>query len=247
MVGLGKLGLPVALAIDNKGHRVIGTDVNQQVVDYLGKGEIPYREKDLQPLLDDHTVGWRDTIKDVVAESDLIFVAVQTPHAPEFEGVTPLTEDRADFDYSYLVRSVAEIAKICAEQQTRKTVAVISTCLPGTFEREIAPLLNDYVAYVYCPLFIAMGTVLEDYLNPEFNLIGVRDLDAACLMVDFYSTINTAPPLKTDITTAEGVKVSYNTWITAKTVIANAWGELSERLGMNFNDILKAWSLADKG
>lgn len=246
MVGLGKLGLPVALAIESKGFEVIGTDVNPAVRDYLFNAEIPFREEGLQPLLDVSELQWRVSIAEIVRDANLIFVAVQTPHAPEYEGDAPIPETRADFDYTYLRESVEEIAKECRKQDKHRVVAVISTCLPGTFEREIEPLLNDHVAYVYTPQFIAMGTVLEDYFNPEFNLIGVRDLDAACLMVDFYAAINDAPPLKTDIITAEGIKVSYNTWITTKTVIANAWGELSDRLGMNFDDIHKAWSLADK-
>lgn len=246
MVGLGKLGLPVALAIESKGFEVYGTDVNPEVTNYLAMGATPFREEGLQPLLDESELQWRDSIAEIVRDANLIFVAVQTPHAPEFEGDVPIPDERADFDYSHLRATIEEIAKECKAQGKHRVVAVISTCLPGTFKREIEPLLNDHVAYVYTPQFIAMGTVLEDYFNPEFNLIGVRDLDAACLMTDFYAAINDAPPLKTDITTAEGIKVSYNTWITAKTVIANAWGELSERMGMNFDDIHEAWSLAGK-
>lgn len=48
------------------------------------------------------------------------------------------------------------------------------------------------------------------------------------------------------MTTAEGIKVSYNTWITAKTVVANAWGELAHKTGMNFDDIKRAWDLSTK-
>lgn len=248
MVGLGKLGLPVALAINSKGHEVFGFDVNAQVRDYLSAGKIPYREEGLWPLLANHTVQWCATMGEVVEQSDLIFVAIQTPHQPEYEGATPLPNSREDFDYSFLTAGINAIAHTCADHATKKTVAVISTCLPGTFDRRIAPLLdgNKFVDYVYCPLFIAMGTVLQDYFHPEFNLIGVASEEAADLLEAFYATVNPAPALRTDITTAEGIKVSYNTWITAKTVIANSWGELSERLGMNFDDIRKAWGLAGR-
>lgn len=245
-IGLGKLGLPVALAVNAMGFEVCGTDANATVASYLLTRAIPFREEGLEPLLQTHTVEWRSSITDVVRDANLIFVAVQTPHDEMFEGDVPLPEERADFDYSHLQAAVAEVAKECKDQDKHRVVAVISTCLPGTFAKAIEPLLNDHVAYVYTPQFIAMGTVLEDYLHPEFNLVGVRDLDAATLMVDFYAQINDAEVLRTDIATAEGIKVSYNTWITAKTVIANAWGELSERLGMNFDDMFHAWSLSTK-
>lgn len=245
-VGLGKLGLPVALAIESKGHEVIGYDVNPGVASYVENHEIPYKEEGLQPLLDATNVKVMKSIGEVVARSEIVFLPVQTPHGPEYEGITRLPETRADFDYSYLKEAIGTVALEAARLEKPTTLAVISTCLPGTFEQEIKPLLNEYIDYVYTPQFIAMGTVLEDYLHPEFNLIGVENEEAADKLEDFYKTINDAPAIKTDVTTAEGIKVSYNTWITAKTVIANAWGEMAEKTGMNFSDIKKAWDLSTK-
>lgn len=246
VAGMGKLGLPVALAIESKGHQVTGYDISPAPYEYLAERQIPFQEEGLQPLLDNHHVQMTRSLGILVARSDILFVPVQTPHDPKYEGATPVPDDRKDFDYTYLKDAVRNIASTAEELGKRTTLAVISTCLPGTFEREIRPLLNDYTDYVYTPQFIAMGTVLQDYLHPEFNLIGVENEQAADKLEAFYKTINTAPNIRTDITTAEGIKVSYNTWITAKTVIANAWGELSERLGMNFDDIKKAWDVSDR-
>lgn len=246
MVGLGKLGLPVALAIESRGHEVCGYDINPDSRMFLCDRKIPYREEGLQPLLDSHSVKWCNSIKDVVAQSDLVFVPIQTPHEPQYDGSRQLPDTRADFDYSHLKRGLAAVAKACEELKKPTIVAVISTCLPGTFTERLRPVLNEYVSYVYTPQFIAMGTVLQDYLYPEFNLIGVEDEWAADQLELFYKSINESPVLRTDITTAEGIKLAYNSIITAKTVIANAWGELSERLGMNFDDIKKSWDLSTK-
>jgi UDPglucose 6-dehydrogenase len=246
IVGMGKLGLPVALAIESRGHEVIGYDVNPDVYEYMERRTIPFQEEGLQPLLDNHNVQMERNLGALVARSDIIFLPVQTPHDPRYEGTTRIPDDRKDFDYRYLESALADVSNECAKLAVKKTVAVISTCLPGTYERTLKPLTNEYVDYVYTPQFIAMGTVLDDYLNPEFNLIGVESEEAADQLEEFYSTINDAPAVRTDITTAEGIKVSYNTWITAKTVIANAWGELAERTGMNFDDIKRAWGLSNK-
>lgn len=245
-IGLGKLGLPVALAIESQGHNVLGYDTNPAVAEYIAERHIPYQEEGLQPLLDVTNIRVAQSIGEVVAKSDIVFLPVQTPHEPKYEGSTRIPETRADFDYTFLKEAVGAVALETAKIKKPTTLAVISTCLPGTFNREIKPLLNDYVDYVYTPQFIAMGTVLEDYLYPEFNLIGVEHELAAFRLEKFYKTINDAPSVKTDITTAEGIKVSYNTWITAKTVIANAWGEMAEKTGMNFDDIKKAWDLSTK-
>lgn len=256
VVGLGKLGLPVALAIESRGHEVMGYDISRNPYDYLADKQIPYKEEGIQPLLDNHKIDIYHTLGEIVMDTDILFVPVQTPHEPEYEGATPIPDTRADFDYSHLKTAVSSISGISAKYGKKTTLAVISTCLPGTYEQQIKPILTydqrlsrprpNPVDYVYTPQFIAMGTVVKDYLNPEFNLIGVDSEEAADKLEDFYKTINNAPNIRTDITTAEGIKVSYNTWITAKTVIANAWGEMAEKTGMNFDDMKKAWDVSSR-
>lgn len=246
-IGFGRLGLPVGLAIESKGYEVMAYDINPDVKKYLtDEISYPHQEEDIEELLGTSKIRIARCAGEVVANSDIIFLPVQTPHEPKFEGTTRLPDERKDFDYSFLEMALADVSSECAKLATKKTVVVISTCLPGTYEEKLKPLLNDYVDYVYGPQFIAMGTVIEDYLNPEFNLIGVESKTAADQLERFYATINDAPSIRTDITTAEGIKVSYNTWITAKTVLANAWGEMAHKTGMNFEDIRKAWEFSTK-
>ena len=246
MVGMGKLGLPVALAIESRGHQVTGYDISPDPARYLEERSIPYQEEGLQPLLDGHQIRMTPSLGILVARSDILFVPVQTPHDARYGGDVPLPDTRKDFDYTYLKEAVGNISSVAGALGKRTILATISTCLPGTYEREIKPLIGDKIDYVYTPQFIAMGTVLEDYLHPEFNLIGVEGEETADQLERFYATINDAPNVRTDITTAEGIKVSYNTWITAKTVVANAWGELAHKTGMNFDDIKRAWDLSTK-
>lgn len=234
MLGMGKLGLPVALAIESKGHDVKGYDINPAVEGHLKNRQIPYREEGLQPLLDKTRVEMVGSIKELCEWADLVFCAVQTPHDPLYEGASRLPEDRKDFDYTWLKDAVSQVTP-------GTNLVVISTCLPGTFKREIEPLVQG-VNYVYNPYFIAMSTVLADFLNPEFVLIG--SYGGTKTLQDFYKTIHDKPLLVTDVTTAEAIKVSYNTFITAKTVLGNLWGQIAEKTGANVDDIFKAWSMA---
>lgn len=246
MIGLGALGTPVALAIDAIGHTVYGYDIDPKKGENLAKRTHPHREQNLQPLLDVHEIRWCESIFDVVEKSELIFVAIQTPHDSRFDGTKPLVSDPEDFDYSWLVDGIEEVAEACEELEERKTVAVISTCLPGTFEREIEGLLNEYIDYAHTPQFIAMGNVVADYLFPEFNLIGVANPAVGKTLQEFFATINEAPCVVTDITTAEGAKLAYNCLLGTKIAVANAWGELSERLGMDFDAIYKTWTYSTR-
>ena len=239
-IGLGKLGLPAAYGIASRGHAVVGYDPNPAIADYINNGGVPFEEEGLQELLDTQRVSLAD-VSYIVGWADIIFCAVQTPHDPKFEGDKPIPKERADFDYTYLKEAVKNLADQAKRQKKRTNLVVISTCLHGTYRREIAPLLNEYVNYTYNPWFIAMGTALEDFFNPEFVLLGGEN---NFLLDGFYSTIHDKPLLWTDITTAEAIKVSYNTFITMKTVLANAWGEMAHKLGFNIDDVYKAWSMA---
>jgi UDPglucose 6-dehydrogenase len=242
-IGLGKLGLPVALCLESVGnHTILGYDISPKISSYLSEKQIPFKEKDIDiPLKNNNII--LTSLDDIVKNSEIIFLAIQTPHDPEYEGTTRLPKDRKDFNYYYLKEAIYSLAKIASSLQKETHLVVISTCLPGTFEREIKPILNEYIHYTYNPFFIAMGTVIDDFCNPEFVLLGGEQ---NLKLEELYRTIHNKPFLWTDIATAEAVKVSYNTFITMKITLANVWGEISQKLGLNFDDIYKAWTMADK-
>ncbi len=242
-IGLGKLGLPVALAMENRGNRIIGYDVDPKIKEYLQKNEVPYKEANLENMLKGNLLEIANSIEEVVEKTDLIFCAVQTPHDPKYEGDKPLPDDRADFDYSYLKKAVSEVAAAAKKLGKKVNLVVISTCLPGTYKREIKPLLTPDINYIYNPYFIAMGTVVDDFYNPEFVLIGKDDGDIAPLLNLYKLTLGEHKTFVTDITTAEGIKVFYNTFITTKTVLGNMYGELAHKLGMNADHIYEALAL----
>jgi len=241
-VGLGKLGLPVALAIESKGHEVMGCDASDDVRQNIERRHIPYMEDGAQGLLATSRlrVG---TIAEVVDACDIVFVAVQTPHAPEFEGCTPLPAHRADFDYSRLLEAVGDVAEAAEAKRRSVVLVVVSTVLPGTMRREVMPLLNRYVELVYNPFFIAMGTAIADFLAPEFVLLGAESAPAAEVVEAFYATIHDRPVVRMGIEEAELTKVAYNTFITSKIVFANTLMEICERMGADVDAVTRALAL----
>jgi UDPglucose 6-dehydrogenase len=244
-VGLGKLGLPVALSIENKGHVVCGYDVNKDVKTYIETGKIPYEEKGTPTLLRKTKLIWKDSIKEVVEFSDLIFCPVQTPHEEKYEGITRLPDKRVDFEYKYLKKAVKDIAEAAKELNKKIVLVIISTVLPGTIEREIKPLLNKKITLCYNPFFIAMGTTRDDFEKPEFVLLGC-DGDQAVMdyVEDFYHTIHLKPVFRTTIKNAELIKVLYNTYITGKLSFISTAQEICDKVGANVDDVSKALSMA---
>jgi len=82
-----------------------------------------------------------------------------------------------DFDYSYLTSAIAEVSNEISRARKALVLVVMSTVLPGTNRRNLVPLTNEYVRLYYNPSFIAMGTAIQDFLDPEFVLIGEKDHD----------------------------------------------------------------------
>ncbi|MGC9203062.1 MAG: nucleotide sugar dehydrogenase [Thermoproteota archaeon] len=236
-MGLGKLGLPVALAIESKGYSVVGNDIDPRVAEIIRSKRLPYREIGAQELLEKSNIKLV-SLSDLVRFSEIIFVAIQTPHEPRFEGVTRLPSERMDFDYSYLKKGIKDLAEVINKERESRVVVIISTVLPGTIDREIKPLLNKYVKLVYNPFFIAMGTTIPDFLNPEFVLLGVDDKDAAETVKRFYRTFISAPFYECSIKEAECIKVFYNTFISTKIAFANTVMEICEKIGADCDVVM---------
>jgi UDPglucose 6-dehydrogenase len=242
-IGLGKLGLPVALAIESKGHQVIGTDINDTTLRNIRFKTLNYIEKGAEELLAKSNLQIKNLDK-IVEESDIIFVPIQTPHDKKYEGITRLPEEKADFNYDYLVKGIKDLNEEIEKQGKDKTVIIISTVLPGTISRLIKPILGSHLKLCYNPYFIAMGTTIDDFLNAEINLFGVDDVSAAQTAQEFYKTINKAPFFKTTIENAELIKVAYNTFISTKISMINTLMETCHYLpNTNVDDITEALSL----
>jgi UDPglucose 6-dehydrogenase len=232
-IGLGKLGLPCALAAEDCGHEVYGWDVSDSVRENVESRLITYQEIYAQEMLDASSIPQRLLPSDELGEvCDLIFVAVQTPHQPEYEGITRLPATREDFNYEHLAKALESVA------DAKCPVAVISTVLPGTMEK-----LGVNKQIIYNPFFIAMGTTIPDFLNPEFVLVGT-DRPHPGVLKAFYESIHTKPVFVTTVKTAELTKVAYNTFIGLKIAFANTMMELCEKTGADVDDLVDALSLA---
>ena len=245
-MGLGKLGLPCALAMEEKGHRVCGYDIDEGVKTILETRKLPYREEGAPERLVNHNIDFVD-VMDVVKRSDIIFVPIQTPHDPRYEGPTRLPEERVDFNYDWLKSGLETLSKAIDENGEDKIVVIISTVLPGTVRREIKPILSKHVKLCYNPFFIAMGTTIKDFTEPEFVLLGIDDKEALDTVKDFYATMHDRPVYECSIEEAEMIKVSYNTYITMKICLANVIMEAAHKLdNVNCDNVMKGMFLANE-
>jgi UDPglucose 6-dehydrogenase len=246
-IGLGKLGLPCALAVESRGHKVVGYDPSEQVKDIIDTKKLQYQEIWAQEHLDKSKIEIK-SVEEVVGESEIIFVPIQTPHGEKFEGTTRIPEEREDFDYSFLKEGIKNLSEEIWYQQSKKVVIIISTVLPGTIRKEIKPLIEDnpYFKLCYNPFFIAMGTTMRDFLSPEIVLFGVDDNWASKKAKKFYRTLHHSPFYDTTLENAELIKVIYNTFISTKIAFVNTVMEMCHHLpNTNVDDVTNALKMCD--
>ena len=211
-IGTGKLGMPCAEVIASKGHNVTGYDVVKR---------------------SSHQVTMFPNIAGAVKGRDIVFIAVPTPHDPDYDGRAPTAHlEPKDFDYSIVKEVLAEANKHMTKDQL---LVLISTVLPGTVRKEFVDLVPN-TRFVYNPYLIAMGSVAWDMVNPEMVMIGTEDGSAtgdAKQLVDFYKTIMENDP-RYEIGTwdeCECIKVFYNTFISAKIGLVNMIQDVAQQQG----------------
>ena len=227
-IGLGKLGMPCAEAMAERGATVSGYDIVSKVSE---------------------RIDIKVSLREVVEGQDIVFVATPTPHEDGYDGRVPTSHlEPKDFNYS----SVIEVLKQCNEYMNQNQILVlISTVLPGTTRREFAPLITN-TRFVYNPYLIAMGTVKADFLDPEMLMIGTEhgeSTDESKALVKFYQTVLGYSP-RTEQGTweeVEAMKIFYNTFISTKIALVNMIQDVSEKLGnMNVDRVTEALANSTK-
>ena len=215
-IGLGKLGMPCAEAVADKGFDVTGYDILPKSSDKI-------------------TI--KQTIKDLVEDRDIVFVATPTPHEDGYDGRTPTSHlPVMDFNYD----AVKKVLTKCNDNMTQEqTLVLISTVLPGTTRREFAPLVTN-TKLMYNPYLIAMGTVADDMINPEMIMIGSKNGLAGTncrirseLLESFYNTVCDNDP-RVEMGTweeTEAIKIFYNTFISTKVALVNMIQDVAHKLG----------------
>jgi len=231
VICLGKLGGSMAGCLASRGFNVIGVDVSQKAVDGLNAGRAPAQETGLDELIGKNRERVRATMshEEAILSSDLSFVIVPTP-----------SDARGAFSLQYVAYAFEAIGKALAKRDRYHTVALTSTVLPGSTRYGLLPILEEFsgkkcgkdFGLCYSPEFIALGTVIRDYLNPDFFLIGEFDerSGTAVESVNSRVAINNAPSKRMSIENAELAKISLNSYVTLKISYANMLADICERI-----------------
>jgi UDPglucose 6-dehydrogenase len=239
VIGLGKLGLPMAACLASKQFEVIGADLNEDVVAAVNARKTSLVEAGLDSLLANRESVLSATLstEEAVRNSAITFITVPTPSEPD-----------GSFSLRYVLSACESIGRVLREKQAFHVIVVTSTVMPGSTDGEVRSALErisgkrcgvDF-GLCYSPEFIALGSVIHDFLNPDFLLIGESDSRSGDILQDaLISTCDSTPTIaRMNIVNAELAKIAVNTFVTTKISFANMIARISERIPGAQTDVI---------
>jgi nucleotide sugar dehydrogenase len=229
--GLGKIGSPLAAVFASKGHDVIGFDVAAECVRMLASGKAPLQEPHLQELIDVSKGRLSATAcyEHAVLNSDVSFVVVPAPSG-----------ENGMFTNKNVIAAAEEVGKALRKKPGYHVVNIVTTVMPGSTDGEIREAIEkhsgrrvgDGLGLCYSPEFVALGSVVQNILNPDFILLGASDSKAGDVVENLYRSVcdNNPPIRRMNLINAEIAKLSLNTYLTTKISYANMLADICERL-----------------
>lgn len=230
-IGLGKLGLCSAACFAAKGHKVIGVDSNAEHLAMLQKRQTPISETGIGSLLEKawDNMAFTADYAEAVRQSEATMIIVPTPSL-----------DNGKFTNEHMVAALESLAPALAQKSGFHIVDIVSTVMPGSCEGVFIPLLEKLTGkrcgvdfgLAYNPEFIALGSVIKNFLNPDLVLIGASDERSAnALCAAYASTVESEPFYGVmSLINAEITKLALNCFVTMKISFANELALLCDNI-----------------
>ena len=231
VIGTGYVGLVSGVCFAEIGHNVTCIDIDQDKVDLINNGISPIHENRLQDLLE-RNVNRKNLeasldLNAAIKDADISLITVSTPF------------DDNSIDLSYVSKVSGDIGKALKELNHYHVVCVKSTVEPGTTEKLVGPLITKYSGkklgkdwgLSMNPEFLAEGSAVKDFMNPDRIVIGANDNKASKMMQKLYSIFNDSEVVITNIMTAEMIKYASNTFLATVISFANEIANLCEVAG----------------
>jgi UDPglucose 6-dehydrogenase len=228
VIGVGWVGLVTASCFAELGHPVVAVDVDVAKIEALRRGEVPMHEPGIDQLIgrNRERLAFATGIGDALEASRLLFVCVDTP--PTYSG---------DADLSRIQAVVAGM------RSNGEHALVMKSTVPAGTGRAIRRELPD-VAYVSCPEFLKEGTAIDDFMHPDRVVIGADPGDewAADAVAAVYEPLG-GELVRTDVASAEMVKLASNAFLATKISFINEIANVSEEVGADVAEVARGMGL----
>ena len=244
VLGLGYIGLPTASTLATHGIKVVGVDVNPNVLATLRRGEVHIHEVGLREALEDAINTGNLTVNETPVEADAFIIAVPTPfyqgRAGKYNGQEyKLADMRAVTLATEAVVPVLRKGNLVVLESTSPPRTTLDLLIPILEKSGLKAGIDFYLAY--SPERVLPGQILRELVE-NARVIGGITAESAEMGKDLYSIFVKGKIITSDATTAEMVKLMENTYRDVNIAIANEFARLADRFGV---DIWEAISIAN--
>ena len=231
VIGTGYVGLVTAAGFAELGSEVWCVDVDAEKIARLKRGEIPIYEPGLAESVarNRERMHFSTELAPALEHARLLFVAVGTP--PTYSG---------DADLSAVHAVVASMPESDHHALVMKSTVPVGT--GASIRRIFAEQGKSGFAYVSCPEFLKEGSALQDFLEPDRVVVGDDGNWAGDAVVELYSPLNT-PVVRTDVASAEMVKLASNTFLATKISFINEIANVCEETGADVLEVARGMGL----
>src|SRR5215216_3689001 len=234
IIGTGYVGLVSAAGFAELGNEVWCIDIDAHKIERLKQGEIPIYEPGLEELVAKHRgrLHFSTDIADALEHARLLFVAVGTP--PTYSG---------DADLSAVHAVVNAMPPSDTHALVMKSTVPVGT---GTsIKRIFGEQGKEGFRYVSCPEFLKEGSAVSDFLEPDRVVVGDDGDWAGDAVVELYAPLD-APLVRTDIRSAEMVKLASNAFLATKISFINEIANVCEEVGADVAEVARGMGLDDR-
>ena len=230
VIGIGRLGIGVALNLEKSGYNVIGIDKNRSHIELVNNKKL----KSIEPYIEDYLNSSKNfraytDLREALI-SDIIFILVATSSL-----------ENGRYDTSQVESVVNELEKL-GKQNTLKHIVILSTVNPGFCDEAAKTLEPLNYTVSYNPEFLAQGSVTKNLQEPDMIIIGENSKDAGDKIQEIYQKMCVNKPSfhRMSRLSAEIAKIAYNCFSTTKISFANSIGDLATKVGAEPEKILDA-------
>jgi UDPglucose 6-dehydrogenase len=231
VIGVGWVGMVTAACFAELGTTVVARDVIPEKIEALRAGRVPIHEPGLGELLDRNRerLTFTTEIDEVLSEASLLFCCVDTP--PTYSG---------DADLSSVMKVLEEIGDANDHVVVMKSTVPVGT--GATIQRR-----NPGLAYVSNPEFLREGSAVEDFLSPDRVVVGNArdDMEAGDAVAGLYEALE-APMVRTDVSSAEMIKLASNAFLATKISFINEIANVCDEVGADVAEVARGMGLDER-
>ena len=231
VIGTGYVGLVTAAGFAELGSEVWCVDIDADKIARLERGEIPIYEPGLAEcvLSNRERMHFSTELAPALEHARLLFVAVGTP--PTYSG---------DADLSAVNAVVDAMPRSDEHALVMKSTVPVGT--GGAIKRSFAERDKEGFAYVSCPEFLKEGSALEDFLHPDRVVVGDDGDWAGDAVIELYAPLD-APLVRTDVPSAEMIKLAANAFLATKISFINEIANVCEETGADVLEVARGMGL----